>query len=423
MSLAWYKLDNSAKLFPAISNSRNSSVFRLSLLLEDEIDGDRLQNAANKTFESYPMYMVRLSKGIFWNYLNPIKSPIKVEREQEYPCRPFDFEFENKLIRILYANHRISIEVFHSLTDGFGAMEFLKTLVHFYINGDKQIEVDGIRTSNSFDKSDIEDGYIKNYKKHFYIKKTLPAALHIKGSPYSNHGAKVTHGHLDAQQLLFISRKYNSTVTAFLTGVLIKSIAMQVENPSERPIVVSIPVNLRKHYESTTLNNFFGVANVGEIVDREDSLENIICSVNNQLRSELSANSIQSFITNNVSYGKIPGVKFIPLILKNKTLNIGSQILGENKKTISISNLGVMSFPREHEKKIRGIEAILYPTSTSPINCAVVTLGEKVVISFIQSITDNSIIREFFRILATDYNMDISIYSNEKKGVIDNELL
>ena len=47
--VVWRKLDNSAKLFPSVSNKRFSTVFRISVLLKEKIEPFCFQMAVKKT--------------------------------------------------------------------------------------------------------------------------------------------------------------------------------------------------------------------------------------------------------------------------------------------------------------------------------------------------------------------------------------
>lgn len=411
MKNSWYKLDNSANLFPAVANSKNSSVFRVSMILDQTIDGEQLQNASMKVFECYPMYMVELRKGLFWNYLNSLDEPIQVSLECDYPCKPFDFEYSRDLIRILYGNNRISVEVFHTLTDGTGATEFLKSLVFFYLEGD---DAQGkVRTTDSLNRNDYEDSYLKNYRPHFNVKKKLPFAYHIQGYPYANGGNGAIHGHLKVDEIHKLSKSLGVSITTLLTATLIEAIAIETDQSKGKPIVVSIPVNLRKHFDSKTLSNFFGVANIGVVWEETLTSDEVIESVKEQLQFELSPNSLQSIITNNVAYEKIPGAAFVPLALKNRIISLGSFFLGENTKTVTLSNIGIVDMPDTMKAHILGMEALLYPTKKSPINCGVITYGNQMTVSFINRNTDNAVIRRFFRLLSQNYELNVSVYANE----------
>ena len=122
----WFKLDNAAKLYPAVATGRWSSIFRLSAELTETVEPRRLQEAAEHTMRRFPSFQVRLKKGFFWYYLEEIKTPITVREDTGHPCLRFSRREENGfLLRVLYYKKRISVEFFHVLSDGTGGLIFL----------------------------------------------------------------------------------------------------------------------------------------------------------------------------------------------------------------------------------------------------------------------------------------------------------
>lgn len=121
----WYKLDLSANVYPTLQRRNFSNVFRLSVVLKEEIDPDTLQRAVDLTLPRFPTFKVALHKGIFWRYLEPNDHPGPfVMPDIINPCMPMLFKSNNRyLIRIYYYRCRISLEVFHSLSDGSGALK------------------------------------------------------------------------------------------------------------------------------------------------------------------------------------------------------------------------------------------------------------------------------------------------------------
>ena len=61
----WFRLDNSGKIFPEVSNHRETNTFRVQVAITEEVDPDILQMAALGTLERYPMFKVRLK--FFWS--------------------------------------------------------------------------------------------------------------------------------------------------------------------------------------------------------------------------------------------------------------------------------------------------------------------------------------------------------------------
>ncbi|MDR2008959.1 MAG: hypothetical protein LBQ22_00560, partial [Bacteroidales bacterium] len=99
----WYKLDNAAKLFPSITNTKNTSVFRVSVLLNSEVDAEVLQRAADTALDRFPMMAVKLCRGLFWNYLDLNRNQFRVSEEKQYPCNNIDPKTNNGyLIVVLY---------------------------------------------------------------------------------------------------------------------------------------------------------------------------------------------------------------------------------------------------------------------------------------------------------------------------------
>lgn len=71
----WYKLDLSAIVYPTLQRRDFSSVYRLSVLLKEDIDPEILQRAVNLTMPRFPTYKAAIRKGVFWRYLEPNDRP------------------------------------------------------------------------------------------------------------------------------------------------------------------------------------------------------------------------------------------------------------------------------------------------------------------------------------------------------------
>ena len=92
----------------------------------------------------------------FWYYLE--ESDIKpiVREEYKIPCSLIYQRNNHKLLfEVTYYRNRINLEVFHVLTDGTGAMNFLKTLVSNYLTLAENVEDSGVDyDASSTQKSD-----------------------------------------------------------------------------------------------------------------------------------------------------------------------------------------------------------------------------------------------------------------------------
>lgn len=415
----WYKLDNAAKLFPSVANTKNTSVYRVSAVMSEPVDIEILQHAADTVFVRFPMFMVKLRKGIFWNYLDAAVNGLKVEEERQYPCRDIDpIESNGYLFKILYFNNRISVEFFHALTDGYGAVEFLKSLLFYYLKyagNDINPENLILLADDGVDNPEKEDSFNKHYKDAYYESVSGRKAYHIKGTPFERFGNNVVHGTMSASKLNNIAKQNNCTITSYLTALLIYSIYQTQLKDSEHnpPVVVAIPVNLRKAFPSESLRNFFGVVNIGVKVTETTSFDDLLVATREMLKQKTTKLNLQNIIYNNVALERNRATLFIPLFLKSLFVNAGFNSLGENKRTISLSNIGNIKLPQQMDEHIKQIEALVYPSNKSPMNCGICTVNDKLTITFTRNIAEADILQYFFSHLAQQDELEVNVYSND----------
>ena len=68
-TLKWDKLDNTAQLFPVIAREGMSNVYRVSVVLKEDIDGTALQLALEKVLPHFDIFRMTMKNGLFWHYL------------------------------------------------------------------------------------------------------------------------------------------------------------------------------------------------------------------------------------------------------------------------------------------------------------------------------------------------------------------
>ena len=415
----WHKLDNVAKLFPSVTTVKNSSVFRVSAVLTEKVDKVILQKTVDHVYDRFKMLFVKMHRGVFWNYFDNNYDRFLIQEEAEFPCGNINpIENNGYFIKILFFNKRISIEIFHALTDGGGAIEFLKTILFYYFNFlDGSIDAEGKITliDNSLSADDLEDSFFRYYEKMKIQKHFAKRSFRIRGTTFENYGNNVITGVISAGELNRLAKARNSTITSYLVSVLIYSIYMsnQRYTNNKNPIVVSIPVNLRKMFPSKTLRNFFAVVNVGMSIDNEAKLENIIKEINSQLKDKTEKSALQGLISKNIEFENCIYSRFMPLLLKKIFITIGFNVMGETRKTITLSNIGNVPIPTGLTSKVNLMEMVLYPTPKSPVNCGICTVNDKLAISFSRTIIEPDIIRYFLNYLSEKDGLEVAVYSND----------
>lgn len=116
-----------------LQKESNTSTYRVSLIFHESIDPALLQQAVNVAIGRFPLLSAKIRKGVFWNYFEQSGDPLLVEQETNYPCYPMKNLWAGHLVRVLYFGKKLSVEVFHALTDGAGAVEFLKAVAYQYL--------------------------------------------------------------------------------------------------------------------------------------------------------------------------------------------------------------------------------------------------------------------------------------------------
>ncbi len=84
-----------------------------------------------------------------------------------------------------------------------------------------------------------------------------------------------------------------------------------------------------------------------------------------------------------------------------------------DKKTSSVTNVGRVILPTEMSQHVQSMDMILYGTRISPINCGIISVNDRLTITFARTIEESDIIRHFFTYLAKNENIEVDIYSNE----------
>lgn len=414
-----YKLDNAAKLFVSIKNKKNMPIFRVSAVLKEEVNKDTLQKALDITIKRFPTLALMIKKGLFWNYFEENNRKLIVQEEQYYPCYNINRKLNNGyLIRVLFYKYRLSVEIDHSLADATSLISFLKSLLYHYftlsgknINDiNEDIFKDSIHTAADYDDSfNIHTKKKKQSKKEEKIKNVYL----IKGKPLKIYGDNVIHGILSLEKIKEESKKYNATITAYILSVLAYSIyETRIKNRHDgKNIVICLPVNLRKIFPSISLKNFFGITNIAINTNKKLEFENIIEIVKKEMKNKISKDYLENFIYENTKLENNVFAKFIPLFIKNFTVNLVFELFEDKIKTMTISNFANISLPEEMKDYISHFEAVVYPTINSPLNCGVCSFYDQLSITFNRTVIETDIIRYFFQYMSNISKVEI--YSND----------
>ena len=422
MQKNWYRLDTAALIFPAIKRRDWSNAFRVSASMKDDVDTEILQLAVNALRPRFPSYYVTLHKGAFWYYLEENKEQVTVQNDYAYPLTFMSRrELRHNCLRVLVYKNRIAAEFFHALTDGRGGSIYLCNLIACYLEMKEGISIphEGVikDLSESPPPEELEDSFLKNAAE--------AAAGRKEERSYRLHGNRddrgfktLTTGIIETKALLDAAHEYGVTVTAFLAAVMAESIiAMQNEElPKKRqhPVKITIPVDLRRLYGSSTLRNFSLVLNLGVDPRYGDyTLEELCKNIYHQICASATPQNMAGMIAANVQPQKMVLLRLAPLFIKNMVMDAVYRSSGESGGCLNISNITNLPMPDIMMNYIERMEFIIGPQRSYPNNCSVMSFGGKTYINMIRNIRQSELERRFFSRLV-ELGIAVEIESNRR---------
>ena len=419
---SWVRLDNSAKIYPAARRRNWSNVFRESVTLREEVDVSVLKKALDVTVKRFPTIVARLRKGVFWYYLQEVEFPPAIRQEHSYPLAFMSGrEMRSCALRVLVYHNRIAVEFFHSLTDGNGALVFLKSLTAEYLEQKHGITIPcehGVLDRREPPTAEeVEDSNLK-YAGPVPASRRATTAWHVTGERRDDDFLHLTCFSLPVKETLALAHEKGVTLTVLLSAVMMMAlIGLQKEKVANvrkrKPIKVLIPVNLRQLFPSKSLRNFV-LYTTPELDPRlgEYTLEEILEIVRCKMGQEITPKFMGSLIATNVNDEKSPFVRLIPLPIKNLVMKAIFDSVGEKKSCLSLSNLGAVKLPEIMKPYIERMDFILGVQAAAPYNCGMLSYGDTVYLNFIRNIHEPALERHFHAVLR-ELGIPVTVESNQ----------
>lgn len=415
----WMRLDNAAKIFPAVKRRDWSNVFRLSATLRQPVDPQWLQEAVALVAPRFPSMFVSLHRGLFWYYLEQLPEPPQVRPDSGCPLiHMTSRELETCALRVLYFQNRIAVEFFHSITDGNGGLVFLKTLTAAYVSLQDGREIQPgagvLDWRMPPDPAEWEDSFLK-VAGQVSMSRREENAFRIQGIREPDGFLHLTVATIDSGALRDLARGYGVTITAFLSAVMLEAILELRPRRSKKWAKITIPVDLRRLFESRTLRNFALTVNVG--VDPRlgaYTLDELCKVIQGQLAMQVTPQQMAARVAANVNPERALAMKVVPLPFKNLAMRLAYRIVGECKGTLNISNLGLTQLPEELAPHVANLDFIIGPQLTYFNNCGVVSYGGWTRINLIRSLREPELERRFITKLV-ELGLEVTVESNQRR--------
>lgn len=418
----WYKLDLSANVYPTLQRKNFSNVYRISLSLKENVQPDILQKALDLTLCRFPTFQVAIRKGLFWRYLEPNHRPGPyVQKDIENPCMPMHFKSNNRyLIRIYYYEKRISIEVFHSLSDGAGTIYFLKTLTAVYLRllGHEIPNEDGVLDITEPPRpEEFEDAYLRYASSKVGRPRSQGNAYRVRGTKEPFYTLNIICGVIPVDKLRVVSKGFGVTITEYLNAVLLYALMQkqEAEHPFKiKPVTLAMPVNLRSFFPSETLRNFISM--VYPSIDPrmgDYTFEEILAHVHHYMRYYINPKFLNADIVTNASIQQNPLIRIVPLFIKDFTVRRFYASVQDSQSSAGLTNVGLIRVPKEMQPYVERFDVLMGQPFSARTNCAIVSYQNILTVNFTSSIKETDVERYFFRKLIQD-GIPVKIETNRK---------
>lgn len=397
----WRSLDNAAKLFSAASSPKDTRVFRFYCELKEEVKEEILQEALNQTIQKYPVFLSVMRKGLFWHYLEKSELRPVVREEYKEPCSSLYVRDKKTLLfEVTYYEKRINFEVFHALTDGTGATEFLRELVKNYLYLIHEEDLEPVELSNQYltVKDQEDDSFSRYYDPDFPRKKKKKIrAVQIKKGGKGYEELQINEASMSVKELLGIAREKKVSMSVLLTAAFICAIHEEMSRMQEKkPVILMVPVNLRKIFPSDSMLNFFGYIEPGyQFGGGKDSFEDVLEAVKLYFQENLSKEHMAGRMNELIAIEKHKILKWAPLELKNRCIRAGAK-MAEQEVTAVLSNMSVVKMPEDYAQYI---EKFGVYTSTNRTELCICSFQDTLSLGFTSRYDSTNIQLNFYRIL------------------------
>lgn len=384
---ASYGIDQSALLYLAQMRRDHSNVYRFSMTLKEPVCPELLQKAADRIYSRFPTIFAGIRPTMFSYSVVPADTAPGIRKDPGL-LKTMDLrEVKQCGYRIYYDGCEISVEVFHAMTDGFGAIASFRTLTAEYLRlryGISSPEQQSMLEQGEPDwQEELRDSYLDHAKEKPY---SLPnrQAYQLMGKD-RDWQVKTSVAHFSTAELQKAAKRSGVSMTAMLSGILAEAI-MDLQNKQgnkrHKPVRIMVPVDLRKRFPSKTLRNFILYAlPTLEVQERDLPRRERLRRFQEQIRLQTEKAQLEPQISRNVRLQCNVLFSVVPRALKCLLLRIVYCFFGETNSSITMTNLGAVFLSEEMKQYVNHIDVHLTPRRQSPYNCGLISCGDTTSIS------------------------------------------
>lgn len=411
----WYKLDNVAKVFLATVTKRDPRTLRVSCTLKENIEPELLQEAVLSAIQDRPQVQVRIRRGIFWHYMEDTDIMPEVSEEHDRICPLLYVPAKASLhYQVTYFGKRINLDMFHALSDGTGALEFLNIIVLDYLKLRYPGKFLDVTIHSGASADDLSQDSYRQFFENFSLSKgsSQKKAYHPGGLKLPYNQLQFFEIHMPTEQIITRAKQLGISLTSYLGAAWM--LAIRDEMPPRRhniPVTISLPVNLRNYYPSHTARNFFNNVDITHIFASDITLEELAAEFDVSLKSQLSEENIKKQMNDFETMEYVAPVRAVPLFIKQLTVRRFTK-MSEKKVSMVFSNLGVRIPPEEIRDQIENYSAFC---SSNNLFSTMSSYRGDLTLGVSSPYLNTGVVKNFVRRFSHS-DVDIRVYATEVIG-------
>ena len=386
MTRTSYAVDNSAILYLALMRRSHTNSYRFTVTMDEEVDPHALQQAMERVYRRFPTIIAGFRRDLLRYRVVPAASAPRVLPDPGLLIPMTRREIKHCAYRIFYSGRDISLEAFHALTDGYGAIASLTTLIAEYLHIRGGTDLSACTTLCRADDApmahELEDSYLTHQQgKPLHLPSRY--AYQLPGD-YTDPRVYPCARSFPTEAVLNAARSLGVSMTSMLSGIMASSI-MEIQKRHNRklqPVRIMVPADLRRMFGSSTLRNFILYAlPTMEPGEEKLPLRELLGRFHTQIREQLTPKRMASIMAYNARTQANLLFRCIPVALKCAAMRIAYKFFGESNSSITLTNLGNVQLPEEMVPHVEGIRCTLTPRAGSPYNCAVIAMNGRLTIT------------------------------------------
>ncbi len=336
----WMKVDTASIMFSSLSNKKWGRTFRMAVILKDEVQPEILKKAASDLMPRYPSMHTCIKKGFFWNYQERTQLLPEIREEFSTPLLPITLRNDGRPdFRIVYYKNRLGLESAHYLGDGLGVDTYFNALLERYI--ELKNTPDAPYRPDEFDNEEITNAFNDYYQKGGSTDVEEEFHAHQIEGTIENGFLQLIFAMMDVNELHLKAKEKELTITEYLASALILGTIRHASKPITEPIVIAIPVNLRRFFPSKTVRNFTIQSRIDFFPEGKSdwSFDEICQKVRGQLDKRLTVTELQKILNSFGSLANNGIIKFVPNFIKLPVVRMKQEKSHGNNTTI-LTNTG-----------------------------------------------------------------------------------